>query len=91
MATARPHNRRPVISASEVGDFVYCAKAWHLKRTGAEAEGPALAAGTAFHTKHGAGVSQAARLQRWARLLLLLAIVWLIGMILFWVIAGGSK
>ena len=52
MATTRQHNRQPVITASEIGEFVYCAKAWQLKRAGEEADSPALAQGTAFHAKH---------------------------------------
>lgn len=91
MATTRHHNRRPVITASEIGEFVYCAKAWQLKRAGVEADSPALAEGTAFHTNHGAGVSQAARLQRLARMILLLALAGLIALSLFWLMAGGGK
>jgi hypothetical protein len=91
MATTRQHNRRPVITASEIGEFVYCAKAWQLKRAGEEPDSPALAEGTAFHTKHGAGVAQAARLQRLARMILLLALAGLIVLMLFWLAARSSQ
>lgn len=91
MATTPQHKRRPVITASEIGEFVYCAKAWQLKRAGVEAESPALAEGTAFHTRHGAGVSQAARLQHWARMILLFAFAGLITLIMFWLLARGGK
>lgn len=85
------HNRRHVITASEIGEFVYCPKAWQLKREGAEADSPALAEGTAFHTQHGANVAQSARLQRTARMLLLLALALLVGMTLFWLVTGGMR
>ena len=91
MATPRQSNCQPVITASEIGEFVYCAKAWQLKRAGAEPDSPALAVGTAFHTKHGAGVSQAARLQRLARLILLLAVAGLIVLAIFRLIVEGGK
>jgi hypothetical protein len=81
---APKHNPRYIITASEIGEFVYCTKAWQLKRDGAEADSPALAEGAAFHTQHGAGVAQSARLQHTAKRLLLLAFVLLIGMILLW-------
>lgn len=91
MATTRQHKRRPVITASEIGEFVYCAKAWQLKRTGVEADSPALTEGAVFHTRHGAGVVQAARLQRLARLILLLALAGLIVLMLFWLAARSGK
>ena len=83
------HNRRHVITASEIGEFVYCPKAWQLNREGAEPASPALAEGTAFHTQHSANVAQSARLQRIARMLLLLALALLVGMILFWLASKG--
>ena len=75
-------NRRYVISASEIAEFAYCAKAWHLKRCGEEAQGEHLAEGMAFHARHAAGVSQAKRLKRvgvllvWLALLLLAVLLW---------------
>ncbi len=85
----RQSQRQPVITAAEIGEFVYCAKAWQLKRDGAEADSPALAEGIAFQTKHGAGVAQAARLQRAASLLFALAV--LAGLLLLWFVIGGKK
>ncbi len=89
MPMPRPTQRQPVITATEIGEFVYCAKAWQLKRDGAEADSPALAEGTAFHAKHGAGVAQAARLQHAARLLFALAV--LTGLLLLWFVIGGTR
>jgi hypothetical protein len=83
---ARPiqNNQRPIITASEVAEFVFCAKAWRLKRQGARANSPRLGSGTAFHKKHGAQVSLAARIQRigavcawiFLALLIVLALMW---------------
>lgn len=49
----------PVIRASEVGDFTYCARAWWLRRVaGEEPEGRELReAGTALHVAHGRAVA----------------------------------
>jgi len=49
----------PMIRASEVGEYVYCARAWWLRRVaGEEPEGQARReAGTAIHAAHGRGVA----------------------------------
>lgn len=70
-----------LITATEVAEFMYCAKAWQLKREGIETESPQLAVGTTFHRKHGKQVSFAGKLQRTGWLLvalaLLLVVLWL--------------
>jgi hypothetical protein len=43
----------PVISASEIGQYTYCANAWHLQRQGHEPESPLLDQGTQLHQAHG--------------------------------------
>lgn len=88
---APKHNPRHIITASEIGEFVYCTKAWQLKRDGAEADSPALAEGTAFHTQHSAGIAQSTRWQRTAKRLLLLALALLIGMVLLWLTIERMK
>ncbi|MEI6181510.1 MAG: hypothetical protein WCP31_12195 [Chloroflexales bacterium] len=49
----------PTIRASELGEYVYCARAWWLRRVaGLEPTGrERRAAGTARHTRHGRLVS----------------------------------
>ncbi len=84
MGRAVRNNQRPVITASEVAEFVFCAKAWHLKRQDVMAQSPQLGPGKAFHRRHGAQVSLAWRLHRagtscaWIVLVLLiiLALIW---------------
>ena len=74
-------DRRLIIDASEVGEFLYCAKAWYLKRCGEKPRGPQLDDGIVFHKDHAKTVSRSARLRQ--------AGVWigLIGIILLVVLA----
>ncbi len=70
------------ITASEVAEFMFCAKAWQLQREGVEADSPHLEPGTAFHRKHGRQISIATRLRQvgWVgvalALLLLIILLW---------------
>jgi hypothetical protein len=60
--------RGKVIRASEIGEYVFCARAWRLRVEGVEAGGwgEARARGTAWHREHGRGVVAARRLRRLA-------------------------
>jgi CRISPR/Cas system-associated exonuclease Cas4 (RecB family) len=51
--------RLPIIRASEVGEYVYCARAWWLRRVaGLEPSGHQRRAyGAALHRRHGAAVA----------------------------------
>lgn len=80
---------RPIITASEVGEFVFCAKAWQLKRDGAVADSPHLASGVAFHTRHGARLKLDRRLQQLGVMLIGAACLLLVGL-LAWYFAGVS-
>lgn len=61
------------IRASEIGSYIYCARAWWYRRQGWEAEDKAeLTAGTELHRAHGRSV-MAAGLTRTLALILLLA------------------
>ena len=69
-----------VIRASDIGLFVFCARAWCLKADGYESQNRAeMAAGSEAHQAHGAAVAGAQRLQRLSLILFGLAIV-LLGM-----------
>lgn len=50
--------RQPIIRASEVGEYIYCARAWWLRRVaGLEPAGRARREhGTALHRRHGRAV-----------------------------------
>ncbi len=75
------HNQT-TITASEVAEFMFCAKAWQLKREGNEPDSPHLAPGIAFHRAHGKQLTLAQKLQRvgWVlaglALLLLVLLLW---------------
>jgi hypothetical protein len=75
-------NRRLIINASEVGEFIYCAKAWYLRRCGAVPQGPPLDEGTSFHRKHGTTVSRAARLRKTGMTISLIGLFLLIALAL---------
>ena len=71
----RAHGR--VIRASEIGEYVYCHRAWWLGRVqGVEnANRAQLEAGTARHRAHGQMVRRADRLRRAAFLFAAIAVV----------------
>ena len=77
-------NRRLVINASEIGEFVYCAKAWQLKRCGEVPQAPHLDEGMTFHEKHETTVSRAARLHQTGERLSLIGLFLLIVLALIW-------
>ena len=74
-----------VIRASEIGRYVYCARAWWLGSVEGlpSAHRREMAAGEMVHARHGRGVRASLWLSRLAYALLLLAaavgVVWLIG------------
>ena len=78
-------NDNRVIRASEIGQYVYCARAWWLGSVQGlpSSRQQDMAAGEAAHAHHGRGVRASLGLSRLAYLTLLLAavvgVVWLIG------------
>ncbi|MCI0387206.1 MAG: hypothetical protein MOB07_00315 [Acidobacteria bacterium] len=83
-------NRSPTVTASEIGEFVYCAKAWYLKRCGETAESEYLEEGVSFHEKHGAAVSRAEHLNRAGKSLAAIAVLLLVALLLFWYVVGEA-
>ena len=59
----RKHDGQRMITASEVSEYVFCAKSWKLKLDGIRPESPRLEAGTAYHRQHQSGVHRAQRLR----------------------------
>lgn len=45
----KPPNKQMTITASEIGDYAFCEKAWFLKREGHEPQGQWLMEGEDFH------------------------------------------
>jgi hypothetical protein len=68
-------NRSLTISASEVGEYLYCAKSWYLKRCGEKPQSEAIDQGSAFHKHHAVSVSQAENLKRAGRVVIILAAI----------------
>ena len=77
-------DRRLIIDASEVGEFVYCAKSWYLKRCGEVPRGSRLEEGAAFHEKHEATVSRATRLRKTGEWLSIIGFFLLVVLALIW-------
>lgn len=68
--------RLPIIRASELGEYVYCARAWWLRRVlGWEPEGHARREyGTALHRRHGRALAGSRALLLLAGALLVVAL-----------------
>ncbi len=68
-----------VLRASELGSYLYCARAWWYQRLGVPSENQAeLKTGTNFHQQHARGVLHSFLLRAAALLLLILAFALLI-------------
>ncbi|GAB4504559.1 MAG: hypothetical protein Fur0043_15530 [Anaerolineales bacterium] len=66
----------PLIRSSEIGDYLYCRRAWWYRRQGFEAANQAeLTGGVELHRKHGRKVLVAALLRFLSTILLLAALV----------------
>ncbi len=46
-------SRKPILKASEIGQFIYCPVAWYLQRQGYKVESPALDRGLEKHVDLG--------------------------------------
>jgi len=69
----------PVIRSSDIGNYLYCRRAWWYRKQGYESENQAeLASGTELHRKHGRKVLLAGLLRTLGFLLLLVALVLLV-------------
>ena len=68
-----------VLRASELGSYLYCARAWWFQRLGVPSENQAeLKTGTNFHQQHARGVLHSFLLRAAALALLILAFALLI-------------
>jgi hypothetical protein len=64
------------IRASEIGTYLYCARAWWYQRTGApNLNDNVMQEGTAYHARHGQRVTRAGSAQRAGGVLLLAALL----------------
>ena len=69
-----------VIRASEIGEYVFCHRAWWLRHVAGyeSANVREMAEGTAAHARHGLLVSAAGGLRILALVLLAAAVVWVV-------------
>ena len=69
-------SRKDYVRASALGEYVFCARAWWLRREGVEPTrgSEARAAGTRWHESHGRSVARAKRLRRVAAVCIYLAL-----------------
>jgi hypothetical protein len=69
-------SRKDYVRASALGEYVFCARAWWLRREGVEPTrgGEARAAGTRWHEGHGRSVARAKRLRIVAAVCIYLAL-----------------
>ena len=73
-----------VIRASEIGEYIYCRRAWWLRRSGGyePMNAKERSAGIVYHEQHGLNVRSADRVRRFALLLIFLAV----GALAFWLV-----
>ena len=69
----------PVIRSSDIGNYLYCRRAWWYRKEGYESENQAeLASGTALHRKHGRKVIAAGLYRILGFILILIALTLLV-------------
>ncbi|OLE55649.1 MAG: hypothetical protein AUG51_01540 [Acidobacteria bacterium 13_1_20CM_3_53_8] len=78
--------KRELIRASEVGEYVFCSRAWWLRAEGFEptAGHEARERGTRWHLAHGREVARARRLRQMALFFILLALMLATFLLLVW-------
>ncbi len=68
-----------VIRSSDIGNYLYCRRAWWYRKQGLESENKAeLAAGTELHQKHGRQVVASTLTRSAGFILLMIAIIVLV-------------
>ena len=69
----------PIIRSSDIGNYLYCRRAWWYRKQGYESDNQAeLASGTELHRVHGRKVMMAGLYQVLGLLLLLAALIVLV-------------
>lgn len=69
-----------VIRSSDIGNYLYCRRAWWYKKQGVESENQAeMATGTELHRQHGRKVLASTLARTVGLILLMLALILLVG------------
>lgn len=72
----KKNKKNKKITASEIGSFIYCRRAWWFQRNGEESSNQTqMMKGTKLHEEHGRQVLQASCVQALGLMLLLGAII----------------
>lgn len=66
----KEQSHKPILKASEIGQYAYCPVAWHLQRQGYEPESPLLDIGLEKHVDLGTQVETVTRAEQTSRRLL---------------------
>ena len=79
-------DRKDYVRASGMGEYVFCARAWWLRREGVTPTrgGEARAAGTRWHESHGRTVLRARRLRLVSAVCIYLALALAAALALVW-------
>jgi hypothetical protein len=76
MSPTQATHRNHIIRASDIGLYVFCARAWRLKADGYESANHAeMAAGTEAHAAHGRQVAVSQYARRLSLVLFMLALI----------------
>jgi len=69
----------PIIRSSDIGNYLYCRRAWWYKKQGVESANQAeLAAGTEIHIQHGRQVLASTITRNFGLILLMIALAMLV-------------
>lgn len=81
-------SRKDFVRASALGEYVFCARAWWLRREGVRPTrgGEARAAGTRWHESHGRSVARARRLRLVAKVCAGLALALALCLFSLWLV-----
>jgi hypothetical protein len=79
-------SRKDFVRASAMGEYVFCARAWWLRREGVRPTrgGEARAAGTRWHESHGRSVARAKRLRLVSTVCIYLALALALVLLYLW-------
>lgn len=76
-----------VVSASEIGQYVYCSYAWQLRRMGYEPESPYLEQGKQAHVALGEQINSLERTMQVSRWFAVVGVI-VLGIALLWFVFG---
>jgi hypothetical protein len=83
MGKQSPRKKTDVLSASEIGQYIYCSCAWQLRRMGYEPESPFLEPGKQAHVALGETIDSLERKIQYSRWCALIGVVVLCLALLF--------